>query len=303
MVDCRVGAVTSISMAATVSGKVQMVTPHVSACKLTCPERSEIWRGSLCQVKIAFHSKHIFHCLLAPLEDGTLYNDSSQLISSSMSQVLLETPREHCNTYRYPGHEGSKALQSCGIQCAVWGEDLLWHLGVPTAVFDHFLLVANPEKAASKLKSLGFRPLPLNPRYRFLQELTRNSIRLQAPGQRIDEHMDQPTVVLLPADAWHFSMRLLHPKSDIIPPLYAIIESYIDTSLDAETLDFRCHLGTHMGYIAEYVKDAKDPGLPGMLRYKYQQDYWRTYLKSPIFDNERAFWRARRQAELFPADP
>jgi hypothetical protein len=55
-------------------------------------------------------------------------------------------------------------------------------------------------------------------------------------------------------------MRLSSPKSDIIPPLSAVIESYIDTLLDAKTLDFRCHLGTHMTYLAEYSKDVEDPG-------------------------------------------
>jgi len=210
-----------------------------------------------------------------------------------MSQ-LLPAPRKHGNR-----HEGAEALKSCGIPCTVWGEDLLRHFGVPTIIFDHFLLVPNVETAASKLESLGFHPLPPNPRYRFLEELTRNSIRL-SHGQYIDDH---PAVVLLPACAWHFSMRLSSPKSDIIPPLSAVIESYIDTSLDAKTLYFRCHLGTHMAYLAEYSKDAKDPGFPGILRYKYQQDFWRSYLKRPIYDNERAEWRRRRQSELLPADP
>jgi hypothetical protein len=181
------------------------------------------------------------------------------------------------------------------------GEDLLRHFGVPTIVFDHFLLVPNPETAASKLESRGFHPLPPNPRYCFLEELTRNSIRLShASGQHIDDHL---AIVLLPADAWHFSMSLLSPKSDIIPPLSAVIESYIDTYLNAEMLYFRCHLRTHMAYLADYVKDAKDPGLPGMLRYKYQQDFWRSYLISPIYVSKKAEWLRRRQSELLPADP
>jgi hypothetical protein len=103
-----------------------------------------------------------FNPLLSPLEVGTLRNDSSQLKSSSMSQLL--PTRQHGNTYPFRGHEGIKALKSCGIPCAVWGEDLLRHFGVPTIIFDHFLLVSNPETAASKLESYGFYPLPLNPR-------------------------------------------------------------------------------------------------------------------------------------------
>jgi hypothetical protein len=98
-------------------------------------------------------------------------------------------------------------------------------------------------------------------------------------------------------------MRLSSPKSDIIPPLSAVIESYIDTYLDAEMLYFRCHLRTHMAYLVKYVKDVKDPGFPDMLRYKYQQDFWRSHLKSPIFVNKKAEWLWRRQSELSPADP
>jgi hypothetical protein len=217
-----------------------------------------------------------------------------------MSQLPL-TPREHGNTCPCREHEGAKAHKSCGILCAVWGEDLLRHFGVPTVIFDHFFLVAEPERAASKLESLGFHPLPPNPGYRFLEEFTRNSIRLShVSGQLID---DYSAVVLLSADAWHFSMSLLSPKSDMIPPLSAVIESYIDISLHAMTIHFRSRLDTHMAYLADYVKDAKDPGFPGTLRYKYQQDFWRSYLERLIYSKEKAEWRRRRQSELLPADP
>ena len=142
-----------------------------------------------------------------------------------MSQLL--PARQHGNTYPFCGHEGTKALKSCGIPCAVWGEDLLRHFGVPTIIFDYFLLVSSPETAASKLESYRFHPLPPNPRYCFLEELTRNSIRLShASDQHRDDH---PAVVLLPADAWYFSMSLLSPELDIVPPLSTVIGSYIDT--------------------------------------------------------------------------
>jgi hypothetical protein len=164
-----------------------------------------------------------------------------------------------------------------------------------------FLLVLNPETAASKLESRGFHRLPSNPRYYFLEELTRKSIRLShASGQHINDH---PAVVLLPADAWHFSVSLLSPESDIIPPLSTVIESYIDSSLDAKTLPFRCRLQTHMAYLAEYSKDAKDPGFPDMLRYKISGGLLTLILeKKTIFGNEKAEWRRRRQSELLLAD-
>jgi hypothetical protein len=180
------------------------------------------------------------------------------------------------------------------------GEDLLIQYGVPTIIFDHFLLVLSPETAASKLESLGFHRLPPNRRYRFLEELTRNSIRLShASGQHIDDH---PAVVLLAADAWHFSTRLLSPESDLIPLLSTVVESYIDTSLDAKALGFRCHLDAHMAYLSMY-SEANDPGFPDTLRHKYQQDFWRKYLKELIPDKEKAEWRKRRQSELLPANP
>jgi hypothetical protein len=35
-----------------------------------------------------------------------------------------------------------------------------------------------------------------------------------------------------------------------------------DIHLDAEMLYFRCHLMTHIAYLANYVKEAKDPSFP-----------------------------------------
>jgi hypothetical protein len=63
-----------------------------------------------------------------------------------MSQLLL-TPREHGNSYPYNGHEGAKVLNSCGIPCAIWGEDLLIHFGVPTVIFDHFFVGTQPRNS------------------------------------------------------------------------------------------------------------------------------------------------------------
>jgi hypothetical protein len=81
------------------------------------------------------------------------------------------------------------------------------------------------------------------------------------------------------------------------------MQGYIDTSLHTKTLYFHCRLRTHMAYLAEYVKDVKDPRFPSTLRYKYQQDFWRLYLKSPIYVKEKAEWRRRRESELLLADP
>ena len=123
------------------------------------------------------HSKEKAVILLETSFFTPLHNDFSQLKSPSMSP-LLPAPRHHGNTYPFRGHASTKALESCDIPCAVWGEDLLRHFGVPTIIFDHFLLVSNPETAASKLESRGFHRLPPNPRCCFLEELTRKSIRL-----------------------------------------------------------------------------------------------------------------------------
>ena len=221
-----------------------------------------------------------------------------------MAQLLPPVPRIIEHTHLSLRHEGARALNSCGIPCVLWGEDLLRHFEVPTLIFDRFFLVANPEVASSKIESFGFHRLPPNPRYRWLEELTQGSIRLSNPsGQHSDEDVDHPAVVLLPSAAWHFPLSPSNQLSDIVPPLHVIIESYIDTWLDAKTLDFCCHLRTHIAYLKDYVKDVKDSSFPGLLRYGYQQDFWRSYLKWPIHENEKPKWRRRRQAELVPVHP
>ena len=212
-----------------------------------------------------------------------------------MAQTLAQASRLNEHTRLLLGHEGAKALKACDIPCILWGEDLLIHFGVPTVIFDRFLLVANPQVASLKLESLGFHRLPPNPRYRYLEELTQDSIRLSNPSdQRGDENVDHPALVLLPSAAWHFPFNEL---SDFVPPLHTVIESYIDTWLDAKTLDFRSRLKTHIAYLKDYVQDVKAPGFPSLLKYEYQRDFWRSYLKSPIYENEKAEWRKRRQSE------
>jgi hypothetical protein len=53
-------------------------------------------------------------------------------------------------------YEAPATLTSHGIPCVIWAEDALSHYGVPTVVFDPFLLVDDPEAAAECLCNAGY---------------------------------------------------------------------------------------------------------------------------------------------------
>lgn len=64
-----------------------------------------------------------------------------------------------------PRYEPCDILLRAGIPCKVWGEDVLTFYGVPTVVFDLFVLVPSPEMASQALKDQGYVLTTPNPRF------------------------------------------------------------------------------------------------------------------------------------------
>jgi hypothetical protein len=96
-------------------------------CLCTCEKK-----GRKGQKTVVFSTA--LSSFLNPLADsGSL----QRLLAVEIIIKLLLPPRVG-NTYPNLRHEATKALKSCGTTCAVWGEDLLRHYGVPTIIFDHF---------------------------------------------------------------------------------------------------------------------------------------------------------------------
>ena len=81
----------------------------------------------------------------------------------------------------HPRLQACQALYLERLPCVIWGEDALAHHGVPTLVFDVFLLVHDPEKSAQALLQHGFERTAANPRFKRTLPLSTEAPRLAIP--------------------------------------------------------------------------------------------------------------------------
>ena len=174
---------------------------------------------------------------------------------------------EDCRT------EACRLLHSEGLPCTIWGEDALAHHGIPTFVFDVFLLVNDVEKSKQTLLKHGFEPAPPNPRFKRIAALSSNAVRIAKPVAQLDsngqneselEAADRQTgVILLLARDWHYEI----PKhsstsiSDSFPSLWDHLNSLISVYQSQSPTDYAmiCHIAVHIGYFYLYTDEIWQP--------------------------------------------
>lgn len=174
--------------------------------------------------------------------------------------------------------EACSLLQRHGISCAIWFEDSVAYYGVPTVVFDLYLLVPNIQTAAKLLQEeheWQLAPRQENDIYDFLEgspalKVPLNYIRLIPPDW--DEETEQRTV-LMPADIWNFTAFSPAPDQ-FFPSLPALVDSLIASWLDGlqatdnQLLD---HVSLQLAYVYEYVAKAKEASFTEQLRPENRQ--------------------------------
>lgn len=175
-------------------------------------------------------------------------------------------------------YEACSLLQKHGINCAIWFEDAIAYYGVPTVVFDLYLLVPNIQDAAELLQEgHGWQTAPRqdNDIYSFLEgspalTVTLNYLRLIPPDW--DEKNEQRTV-LMPADIWNFTAFPPTPDQ-FFPPLPALVDSLIAGWLDAVQAignELQDHVSLQLAYIYEYVAQVKETSFAEQLRLEHRQ--------------------------------
>jgi hypothetical protein len=197
-----------------------------------------------------------------------------------------------------PRFEAPATLLRHGISCAVWAEDALWHYGARTVCFDLFLLVENLEEAAQCLESAGYsRALP-NPRYKFIPELYVLPRFKKGPMDDVED-IRATYIAFLRAQQCCYSLPLASTlKEDLVTPLPALINSIINTWLDATTTDYAIHLQTHLAYLcAAASSKARDPLFINELKPEHQNFYLRSLSHTSI-GAEREKWRRVRDSFL-----
>jgi hypothetical protein len=184
-----------------------------------------------------------------------------------------------------PRFAACSILHDAAIPYCIWGEDILSAYGVPTVVFDLFLLASDPEKAAAKLIEAGYTRKEPNARFSDIPQFSnRLGPATSSKGDRIsvdnslvfeshDPYMTE--VVLLPAKEWFYDLpdRNVGDTAQWKPPLTKLLDSLMAKWFDLDDSDsgLRSHIAFFIVYIYHYVKEVKEPEFhKGLLKEHWQ---------------------------------
>lgn len=176
-----------------------------------------------------------------------------------------------------------RVLYEAGVPCVIWGEDALTAYDIPTIVFDLFLLVHDPESAASVLVSHGFNRTTPSPRFYDIPQMSDDVPRLaQIPASAVHDTADLPEaddvnapgVILLPAKYWLYKLpRTVDEMDSFIPPMSTLLNTLINVWIDLPVDDIllREHIATHIGYFYLYNQEIRKPGFENELATENRQ--------------------------------
>ncbi|KJZ79538.1 hypothetical protein HIM_01007 [Hirsutella minnesotensis 3608] len=175
-------------------------------------------------------------------------------------------------------------LRKHGIPCTLWFEDAVGHHGVPTVVFDLYILVPDIQIAAQALLEEGWKdaaPGDYKKKYHLLTEhpsLTHrcvlpNDIEAEEPFTESSVPSKNPpgptTTILLPALDWHMTLDNLGLSlaGPFAPQLPILVDAMIDCLLDSpDDCYLRQHLVNHICYLYGYCKELKKLEFAKLLR-------------------------------------
>lgn len=167
------------------------------------------------------------------------------------------------------------------IPCLLWFEDALACYGVPTVVFDLYILVADIDQAAQALIEMGSTDAgPLVSDYYFLMGPAPQR-RLHLPGCNPAINPTTPpysaTTVLLPAADWNVPIERLHSTSrdGFLPPLNLLIDALIDSLLDSpdDTL-LQTRLTTYVSYLYDHCAALKTQQFADNMQLDHRQFHY-----------------------------
>ena len=182
-------------------------------------------------------------------------------------------------------------LQNAGIACVVWFEDAIAYYGVPTIVFDLYVLVQDPAAAAELLLRNGWTyaererkignatvadqqllyalsppppPPPSSPSPSSSPSSSPPSLPPAHLSSRLADTVADAdkgdtgklpgptTTILLPARNWNFALEQhCSPATSVIPPLASLLDALIDSLLDSP--DGNVMLRLHIDCMIAYL--------------------------------------------------
>lgn len=179
-----------------------------------------------------------------------------------------------------------RLLQHKGIACAVWFEDAIAHYGVPTVLFDLYVLVSLPHVAAQELVAHGWTLLS-RPAKVGNADVENMLVTLAPPtatdkGNRKKANMDlsvSTTTVLLSAADWNFELPkdsdILPGISMLFPSLPTLLDALMDSMLDAQLNSMlRIHLVCQISYLYAHVQELRRRSFAELLRPEHRQYHY-----------------------------
>jgi hypothetical protein len=169
--------------------------------------------------------------------------------------------------------DACRVLSAANIPCYTWGEHALsYGFGIPTVVWDVFLLVDDPEAATQVLLDWGVVRAKPNPRFARISQFRqapRFVVSTSSPdnsgknaghskGNELSNLFDEedPGWVLLRASDWP-NNTLASAGSSYIPSMPAYLNCLISTYMETFDLELRSHICCHIAYFYYYLKEVK----------------------------------------------
>lgn len=163
------------------------------------------------------------------------------------------------------------------VPYVIWFEDALAYYGVPTVVFDLYILVTDIDIAADCLVKAGWTLDTQSPHRIGGVEVKTRQHRLISPDR-------QTTTVLLLASDWKFPLAsdsALEPvpldelpdQTLSFPPLSGLLDALIESWLDGPSDDplLLLHLAVQFNYLYGYTPALKERSFANQLKYEHRQ--------------------------------
>lgn len=187
--------------------------------------------------------------------------------------------------------EPASLFHKKGIPCVVWLEDALAHYGVPTVVFDLYLLVPDIDAAAQVLAEHGWANAEAqSAEYHFLSRHADIPRRRLTPPGGVEPTTSEPspwpplppskepprptTTVLLLAKDWRYPPVKLESSltKGPFPELNDLLDSLISSLLDWQDYPgVERHVSVQICYLYAHVAEVKQVAFADKLKFENRQ--------------------------------
>ena len=175
--------------------------------------------------------------------------------------LMVDSPRSSSSPYDHPHYEACRILDAAEVKFCVWAEDALSAHGVPTVVFDLYLITENVAAAAQILIQKGFIAKPLEDDIMPIPELHE---RYGPPGPE-----NERDTVLLAASDWNYDLR--NTTIGWLPPIENLVDSLMWRWTNQSSENLRMRLAVYLGYCLLYVDGVKTLDFAAKLRKENRQ--------------------------------